>query len=228
MKSFLKKIVVDKKFRRARIWSNKELKKFSHLLQGNIINISAYKDEDKEGDYYRNYFQKCTSYKITNYDSDKKGETGIENEIYLDLEDKLPSNLKRKFNVVLNHTTLEHVYKVQQAFQNICEISSDYIVIVVPFLQEQHAFYGDYWRFTPLSLIKMCEDNAFSPIYISANDNKNESVYVFLIARRGQHEALNDSSNLIQCIKSDPNFFIGKKAIQNSIIFKIISRLKNF
>ena len=31
-------------------------------------------------------------------------------------------------------------------------MSKDIVIVVVPFLQEQHAEYGDYWRFTPLTL----------------------------------------------------------------------------
>ena len=39
-----------------RIWSNQELRKFSHLFRGKVINVSGWKDCDKEGHIYRDYF----------------------------------------------------------------------------------------------------------------------------------------------------------------------------
>ena len=42
--------------RLTRIWSNQELRKFSHLFRGKVINVSGWKDCDKEGHIYRDYF----------------------------------------------------------------------------------------------------------------------------------------------------------------------------
>lgn len=221
-------MIIDKKFRSARKWSNRELKKFTHLMDGEIVNVSAYLDEDKEGKTYRQYFHKAASYNITNFDADKKGTTGRENEIYLDLEETLPKNLQNKFDLVFNHTTLEHVYEIQLAFKNLCRMSRDYLIVVVPFLQEQHAFYGDYWRVTPMTLVKMCENNGFSPIYLSANDTKGESVYIFLLARRGNHIPVDNQGNILHHVLTDRHFFIGKNAINNSIFFNLLSRIKRF
>lgn len=217
---------VDKKFRSARKWSNQELKKFSHWLEGDIVNVSAFLDEDKEGKTYQDYFIQAASYSITNFDSDKKGATGLENEIYLDLEATLPENLQNKFDAVFNHTTLEHVYEIQRAFRNLCMMSRDYLVLVVPFLQEQHAFYGDYWRMTPMALVNMCKKNNFSPVYISANNKKSESVYIFLIARRGDYPPVQVEGNILHHVLNDRNFFIGKNAINNSIVYNLLSRIK--
>ena len=51
-------MLVDRKFRLPRIWSNNELKKFSDLFRGDIVNISAWRDEDKEGKQIRDYSYK--------------------------------------------------------------------------------------------------------------------------------------------------------------------------
>ena len=58
---------MDKKFRAARIWSNQELRKYAPWLGGAVVNVSAWKDKDKEGDSYQNYFVNAESYSITNY-----------------------------------------------------------------------------------------------------------------------------------------------------------------
>lgn len=74
---------------------------------------------------------------------------------FLDLAaEDINQELIGKYDVVFNHTTLEHIFKVEKASQNLCLMSKDIVIVIVPFLQEQHAEYGDYWRFTPLTIKK--------------------------------------------------------------------------
>ena len=124
----INKVFIDKKFRAPRIWSNDELRKFSCLLAGRIINVSGWKDEDKEGGCYKEYFPLCDKYYLSNYKPEARGFQGIEGEIYIDLEKPLDNELKNKFDVVLNHTVLEHVFDVNYAFKNLCQLSSQYVV----------------------------------------------------------------------------------------------------
>lgn len=177
-------LLVDRIYRLPRIWSNKELKKFAHLFKGNIANVSAWQDFDKEGKKYRDYFVNANSYTITNYKTEARGYQGYKNEIFLNLEKKLPQDLIRRFDTVFNHTTLEHVYNVKKAFSNLCELSNDIVILVVPFMQQYHADYGDYWRFTPLLIKKMFAENSYDVIYQSFNNNIMSSVYTFTIASR--------------------------------------------
>ncbi|WP_155997126.1 hypothetical protein [Thioalkalivibrio sp. ALMg3] len=175
----------DPIFRAPRVWSNKELKKFKSHFIGDIANISGWKDEDKEGGFYRAYFPNASSYTISNYSTESCGFQGdIENEIFLDLTAPVPSSLELRFDVVFNHTVLEHVFEVNSALDALCSLSKDIVVLVVPFLQEQHADYGDYWRFTPLCVERLLRERGFATIYINYNDNARTSVYVFAIASR--------------------------------------------
>lgn len=171
-------------FEKPRKWSNNELKKFAHYFDGDVVNVSGWKDSDKEGSFYKNYFVNSNSYTITNFESDKKGFQGYENEVFLDLEKKIAPKLVEKFDVVYNHTTLEHVYEFRHAFKNICLMSRDVVILVVPFLQQMHASYGDYWRFTPLSIKKLFEENGLKVLYSSFNEDSNTSVYLFFIASK--------------------------------------------
>lgn len=143
---------IDRIFRLPRIWSNRELRKFSHLFTGDVVNVSGWKDEDKEGERYKNYFQNASSYSLTNYVAEARGFQGYEDEIFLDLSKPIPAELHGKFDVVFNHTVLEHVFEVNQAFENLCNMTRDILIVVVPFLQEMHGEYGDYWRFTPQAM----------------------------------------------------------------------------
>ena len=177
------------RFRAPRLWSNVELRKFSHLFIGKVINISGWNDSDKEGQTYRDYFKNASAYAITNYSADEdRGIQGLEGEIKLDLEDELPDGLARQYDVSFSHTVLEHIYDVRKAFRNMCLISNDAVITVVPFLQQVHgvnASVGDYWRFTPFTMKKMYEENGLKLRYCSSNgDTSKASIYLFCIGYR--------------------------------------------
>lgn len=201
-----------------RIWSNRELEKYSKLFYGNIVNVSAWKDGDKEGRSYREYFENASSYTLTNYRPEARGFQGLENEIFLDLEGDLPEKLYQRFDVVFNHTTLEHIYEVKKAFRNLCDLSKDVVILVLPFLQQYHSDYGDYWRFTPLAIKKMFEENEFELVYQSFNSHKMSSVYTFTIASRYPEKWREKFDWSFSCVDAggqglEP--FIGCHAIQN-------------
>lgn len=177
-------LFIDRIHRLPRVWSNRELQKYAHLFKGKIVNVSGWQDMDKEGRCYREYFQNASSYTITNYKTEARGFQGYENEVFLDLVKDIPDELLNHFDVVFNHTTLEHIYEVKTAFANLCSLSRDIVIIVLPFMQQYHSDYGDYWRFSPLAIKKMFEENSFKLVYQSFNSNIISSVYVFSIATR--------------------------------------------
>ena len=86
-----------------------------------------------------------------------------------------------------NHTTLEHVFEIRKAIENICALSSDVVILVTPFLQSVHfeeGAFGDYWRPTPMCLNRILADNGFTTTYQSANDTHWHYVYIFTVAVR--------------------------------------------
>lgn len=175
---------VDKKFQIVRHWSNDELKKHAHLFKGEVVNISGWKDIDKQGKTYRDYFSQASNYYISNHSTDKKGFQDNSDEILLDLEQEVPEELKDRFDVVFNHTVLEHVYYFHKAIDNLCLMSKDVIITVVPFLQQMHGYdyeggYGDFWRFTPLALRKLFEERGYKAMYLSYSEHKLSSVYIY-------------------------------------------------
>jgi hypothetical protein len=179
------KYLPEKKFRKPRVWSNQELKKLAPLCAGSVINVSGWVDSDKEGGFYKDYFSNATSYAISNYPGER-GFQGDHNEIALDLEKELPEYLKNNYDVVFNHTTLEHIFDVQKAFENLCLLSKDLVIVVVPFMQEQHynGSFKDYWRFTPFALEALFNKNGLELVYISGNNKRGESVYVLAIGSK--------------------------------------------
>ncbi|MFK7971029.1 MAG: hypothetical protein AB8F95_11710 [Bacteroidia bacterium] len=220
--------MVDRKFRAARVWSNRELEKVASLFKGDIANISGWTDTDKEGSTYKDYFNQASSYSISNYKSDARGFQGDqENEFFLDLEQTLDPAMEEKFDVVFNHTVLEHVFEVGTAFENLCKLSKDVVIVVVPFLQEQHADYGDYWRFTPLVLDKLFEKNGLKTLYLNFNDESKASIYMFAIGSKNpdQWESVKRvEGNRVEHIYK-PGYFAGKKIIKNALWFRVYSRL---
>lgn len=169
---------------RPRHWSNVELRYLAPFFAGDVINVSGWRDGDKEGGVYRDYFPKATSYTISNYYGER-GLVGVDNEIFLDLESSVPQQYLKKFDVAFNHTVLEHVYEIRKAVSNICALSKDVVILVTPFLQHVHyekESFGDYWRPTPACLERMLKENGFTTIYQSCNDNEWFIVYVITVA----------------------------------------------
>jgi hypothetical protein len=177
--------MVDRRFRLARKWSNRELRRIAPCFRGNIVNVSAWDDRDKEGGHYRDYFTGAASYSCTNYPG-YRGFQNLPGEHLLDLTGALPPNLRRRFDVALNHTTLEHIFDVTTAFANLCELSDDVVIVVVPFAQMQHDAdsWQDYWRFTPAGLRKLFEHNGLTVIYEAASPLPNAPVYLLFVAAR--------------------------------------------
>lgn len=187
---FSRKRSIEPKFRKPRLWSNRELRRFAPLFNGDIVNVSGWLDADKEGGHYKEYFSSASNYYLTNYPQDNnRGFQNIENEYALDLEMKIPPSLVDRFDVALCHTVLEHIYNVQKAFTNICLMTRGAVILIVPHLQQLHSVpHGvkDYWRFTPFSLQEMHKSNGLNLRYLSANgDATNSSIYLFSIGYRG-------------------------------------------
>ena len=179
--------IIDRQFRLARIWSNVELRKIASLLEGDVVNVSAGEDADKEGDYYQGYFTNAQSYTITNWNAGQfRGFQNLPNEILLDLTAPLPSELNRRFDVVFNHTTLEHIFDVQIAFANLCAMTRDVLIVVVPFAQVQHenAGYQDFWRFTPTCMRRLFAGNGLTVLYEACNHDENAATYLFFVGAR--------------------------------------------
>lgn len=226
-------LFVDRRVRLPRIWSNRELAKFAKLFSGNVVNVSAWMDEDKEGRRYLDYFTGAKSYSVTNYVSEAKGlQEWLENQIFLDLEQDLDAGLRRKFDVVFNHTVLEHVFECGKAFETLCELSADLVIVVVPFIQHQHSAYGDYWRFTPEGVGRLFRKNGLDLVYINYNDGPNQSIYVFAIGSRqpGRWEAVRQHpDNKIDRLTEK----VGYKVVSQShlyqakeVVFRVLARLR--
>jgi hypothetical protein len=88
--------------------------------------------------------------------------------------------------VVFNHTTLEHIFDVRQAFASLCHLSRDVVIVVVPFAQQQHETesFGDYWRFTPTCLRQLYAENGLSVVYEAESRHADAASYLFVVGSR--------------------------------------------
>ena len=177
--------MVDRRFRLPRIWSNQELSRLGPCFQGDIVNVSAWEDRDKQGRHYRDYFCNAKSYSYTNFGG-YRGLQGVDNEYSLDLTGDVPSELTRRFDVVFNHTTLEHIFDVRRAFANLCVLSRDAVIVVVPFAQVMHESddWKDYWRFTPSCMRALYRENGLGVIYEAQSPHKNSGIYLLMVGSR--------------------------------------------
>jgi hypothetical protein len=207
---------LDRQSRVPRMWSNRELANIGPLFTGKVCNVSAWKDEDKEGRHYCDYFPNASEYVITNH----PGERGLQQttrEIELDLEKPLPDYLYGQFAVVFNHTTLEHIYDVHTAVKNLCLMSNDIVIIVAPFIQLVHytESYGDYWRFTPTALRRLFADNGFEVIYDTYTDIPRSAVYILIVASKLPEPW----RGLLNGTPVNGNMVIGARAIRHPLYF---------
>lgn len=180
---------LDKELANPRFFSNHMLRKYADNFEGSIINVSGWDDRDFEGGFYKGYFKKSLSYIVSNAPEEDKGlgsmkESAVE-EIGIDLMNPIGKDLIGKYDVVFNHTTLEHILDVQGAFKNLCDLSRDAVIIVVPSVQNIHIKgYGDFWRMTTMGVAKMFLKNGFEPLVIKANDQPFAPIYCFAIGVR--------------------------------------------
>ncbi len=82
---------MDRRFRLARLRSNETLRQLGPLFSGDVIHVSAWRDEDKEGGHYRDYFPNAASYTITNH-TGYRGFQGSPGELQLDLTAQPPTD----------------------------------------------------------------------------------------------------------------------------------------
>jgi hypothetical protein len=172
----------------SRYWSNQELRKIAPLFRGDIVNASAGDDVDKEGSHYESYFSNRDAYFLTNYNPGTfRGYRGRPNEFLIDLTQDLPEELVGRFDVAFNHTTLEHIFEVRIAFRNLCLLTKDVLIVVVPFMQDQHEIegaYKDYWRFTPSVLRTLFAENGLQTIYEAVTPYADTTTYLFFVGTK--------------------------------------------
>jgi hypothetical protein len=180
-------LLQERAARLPRIWSNSVLAKIAPHFAGEVINVSGWKDSDKDGRHYRDYFSSASRYYLSNY----AGHSGLADaaditDFAIDLEAPLAPELNQRFDVVFNHTALEHIFDTHAAFANLCAMSRDAVVLVVPFAQKMHytESFGDYWRFTPQAMRKLFERQGMSVVFEGANNTFNASVYLIAVGVR--------------------------------------------
>ena len=192
--------LLPKEFVNPRTFVNTLLRAYGAAFSGKVINVSGWDDRDGEGGLYRNYFPNATAYTISNAPDIQKGVGSAtmngktEKELGIDLDLPIPPTLEHAFDVVLNISTLEHVYAFDQAFDDLCALSSDIVILSIPVIQQVHIAesYGDYWRMTTLGIARMFMDRGLTPIVLVANDQPFAPIYCFVIASRDhkKYEAL--------------------------------------
>ena len=199
--------LIDPHFRQARLWSNEALRPIAELCEGDVINVSAWKDEDKEGGHYRDYFARASTYVTSNYGGYRGA--GEADDIELDLESPLPPELHSRFDVTYNHTTLEHVFDVFTAVRNLCSLSRDLVIVVVPFVQKVHTSesFSDYWRFTAPGIGKMLESNGLEVVFLSSSPRCDAAIYHICVASRHPERWRNKLARLRQSVNTGDGLF---------------------
>lgn len=179
----------EPRYRRARVWSNQELREIAPYFTGDIINLSGWADEDKTGGTYQEYFINARSYCISNKEggAQQGKKLRLEDSIAIDLEYPVSAEHFQAYDCVFVHTVLEHVFNVFQAVDNICKMSRNTVICVAPFLQTIHQSedYQDYWRLTPAALERLFASHGFITVYARGGPNiDSTSLYYLWVASK--------------------------------------------
>jgi hypothetical protein len=195
-----------------RLWSNDELKYVLDKINNynNVVNVSGWKDSDKEGGLYRDYFSKAAEYRISNYPDDKEKGVSSSNDIPIDLSQELSHSLINKFDIAFSHTVLEHVPNPEFAFEQICKLSSDLVITIIPWKQVLHfnpGQFGDWFRISPIAMRAWHQKNKLTIIHESWSPDYSPETYLFYV---GSKKPLNHSNfNGIRQI-NELNGLVGK------------------
>lgn len=208
--------ILDKDKIRPRNFSNAMLRRYASYFSGAVINVSGWRDEDGERGHYKNYFKNASDYTVSNVGGQGKGfgsasEAGYK-EVELDLVRDIPAKFTGRYDVVFNHTTLEHIYEFKTAFSNLCKLSRDAVILVVPVMQQIHhtSDFGDYWRPTTMTIAKMFNENGFKPLVIKCNDQPFAPIYCFAVAVR-------EPKKYTSKLKENIDFEMGKQNYGSSL-----------
>lgn len=179
---------------RPREFSNAILHYYAPLFTGSVINVSGWKDGDFENGFYKTYFTNASEYFVSNAPTSSKGIGSLDTEIKIDLSEPIDVSFHKKYDVVFNHTTLEHIFNLETAFANLCTLSRDVVILVVPTLQHIHLNegFGDYNRLTPLGIAKYFEKNDFETLVLQSNEQQFSPIYCFAIAVRKGSRYVNE------------------------------------
>lgn len=209
-----------RRFRAPRLWSNRVLREIAPLFQGDVINVSGWRDDDKEGGKYRDYFTNARSYALTNYGGFRGGLSDAD--IPLNLEADLPAELHGCADVIFNHTTLEHVFDVFKAVSNLCSMSRDLVIVVVPAFQEEHTSesYGDYWRFMSGGVRKLFAVNGFTTIYLVSSPHRNSAIYHLCVASRAPERWAGRLPVPVDQVND------GRSLFEENLLERLVQRLK--
>ena len=168
-----------------RAWSNGRIAAAAGGVDGDVVHVSAWRDEDKHGRRYRDYFPAARSYTTTNVGGASGDISGAD--VPLDLTVPVDPLRRGAFDFVLNHTTLEHVHAVDVALDNLFAMTRRDLCLVVPFMQVEHwdsPSFADHWRFTAFGLAQAALDHGFEVVSLTSNHNPVWPIYYCLHARR--------------------------------------------
>lgn len=219
--------VLDKKYTNPRLFSNTMMHQYAPFFSGDVINVSGASDSDYYGSFYQDYFKDINHYTISNARTADKGLGSVTNnsvtEIEIDLNKQVNEELLQKYDVVLNHTTLEHVYQMHTAFKNLCDMSRDAVIVVVPVLQQIHIreSFGDYNRPTTMGIAKMFKENGFTPMVIRTNNQPFGAVYCFAIGVRDPEKYTNIIEPVFQYKMGD--YLYGGK-LDSQMVERVLSQ----
>ena len=178
----------DYRKRDARLWSNDRLREIGAAVRDcqSMINVSGWRDGDKEGGHYRDYFPSVPLYHVSNHPGDAEKGVDAKTDRGIDLDLELLPELERSYDIVFNHTVLEHVPRPAFSFEQLAKLATKVLITVVPFKQGMHfspGNFGDYYRFSPMAMRDCFARAGMQVVHESANEGI-DTIYLLHVGVR--------------------------------------------
>ena len=180
----------------------------TELITGDVLSIGSMKDEDGEGNHYRDYFSHADSYTT----SDIEGNV----DLMLDVMNmkSVPSN---SYDCIFCAGVLEHVTDPKKAINEMRRIlrPNGIILVGVPFRQPIHMT-DDYWRFTVHAIVYLFKDWDIKEIHPIDTEIDNFPVAYWLKAVKKL-----SANKLIKNMDKSPIVRSSKKNPKTGQVFKV-------
>lgn len=155
-KAVLPRFVIDflRRPTKARRESNAWLRAHCRDVKGVVLSIGSGRDDDREGDFYRNYFPNASSYTTSEpfpeFDCD----------LLLDVR-HMPEVAEGSYDCVYCSGVLEHVDDFQSGLDEITRVlkPGGILLLGLPFRQPIHMGEHDFWRFTEHGIRFLLKDS---------------------------------------------------------------------
>lgn len=164
---------------RARREGNKWLHHHCGKISGRVLSIGSGSDADNQGDFYRNYFPRASSYTTSDVSECSSCD------LTLDIR-SMPQIGDESYDCIFCSGVLEHVDDCYRGLREITRIlkNDGFLILGLPFRQALHMAPQDFWRFTEFGVKYMLRESYEIVDFIGIDNRVRNFPSAYLVKAR--------------------------------------------